>query len=163
CTASLTSDELMPTSSGLRCCQSNRSGKYAAFSVAATPRCGTGGAWRFCAMTGVMIATAAASGSARLNMKALLAKLQYRAASRLMRRLVVFACLVLVSSVAPAMTAEKVSLEELLDKAAWYLDYFVDQFENVVAEESYVQDANTMLASYTPLQGRGASPLQSAA
>ena len=30
----------------------------------------------------------------------------------------------------------------LLDRAGWYLDYFVDEFENVVAEERYVQDSS---------------------
>ena len=43
----------------------------------------------------------------------------------------------------------------LLDRAAWYLDFFIDQFENVVAEESYVQDASTLLPSYSPVGGRG--------
>ena len=30
---------------------------------------------------------------------------------------------------------ERASLETLLTRAAWYLDYFVDQFANVVAED----------------------------
>jgi sulfatase modifying factor 1 len=48
-----------------------------------------------------------------------------------------------------------VALDVVLDRAAWYLDYFIDQFENVVAEESYIQDSNVMLPSYSPLVGRG--------
>ena len=56
------------------------------------------------------------------------------------------------------------ALDDLLNRTAWYLDYFIDQFENVVAEESYVQDASTLLPSYTPLPGRGGSlPMTSAA
>src|SRR3954464_9666940 len=55
------------------------------------------------------------------------------------------------------------SLDDLLDRAAWYLDYFIDQFENVVAEESYVQDATMLLPTLSPLGGRGAvSPMTSA-
>ena len=38
---------------------------------------------------------------------------------------------------------DRPDLETLLDRAAWYLDFFIDQFENVVAEEVYVQDAST--------------------
>ena len=36
---------------------------------------------------------------------------------------------------------ERVPLDVVLDRAGWYLDYFVDEFENVVAEESYVLDS----------------------
>ena len=50
-------------------------------------------------------------------------------------------------------TGDRVSLDELLDRAAWYLDYFVDEFENVVAEESYIQDSSTMLPSFSPIPG----------
>lgn len=52
-------------------------------------------------------------------------------------------------------TAERPALDDLLNRAAWYLDYFIDQFENVVAEESYVQDASTPLPSYSPGAGGG--------
>src|SRR5262245_24599618 len=55
--------------------------------------------------------------------------------------------------------ADRPSLDDLLNRAAWYLDYFIDQFENVVAEESYVQDASTLLPSYSPTGGRGGSIL----
>src|SRR5262245_19598599 len=54
---------------------------------------------------------------------------------------------------------EKPALDDLLNRAAWYLDYFVEQFENVVAEESYVQDASTPLPSYSPAVGRGGAIL----
>jgi formylglycine-generating enzyme required for sulfatase activity len=49
--------------------------------------------------------------------------------------------------------AERPMLDELLGRAAWYLDYFVDQFENVVAEEVYVQDSSLLLPSFTPVAG----------
>ena len=57
----------------------------------------------------------------------------------------------LVAAAPPA--GEKVSLDELLDRAAWYLDYFVDEFENVVAEETYIQDSSTPLLSFSPMPG----------
>ena len=52
-----------------------------------------------------------------------------------------------------AAPADRVPLDELLDRAAWYLDYFVDEFENVVAEETYIQDSSTMLPSFSPMPG----------
>jgi formylglycine-generating enzyme required for sulfatase activity len=60
-------------------------------------------------------------------------------------------------SAVPAPAAEeRPSLPILLERTAWYLDFFIDQFENVVAEESYVQDASTPLLSYAPMgSGRG--------
>jgi len=59
-----------------------------------------------------------------------------------------------------AKAADRPALDDLLNRAAWYLDYFIDQFENVVAEESYVQDASTLLPSYSPIGGgRGGSIL----
>jgi formylglycine-generating enzyme required for sulfatase activity len=49
------------------------------------------------------------------------------------------------------------ALDVLLDRAGWYLDYFVDEFENVVAEERYIQDSSTQLPSFSPVAGgRGA-------
>jgi formylglycine-generating enzyme required for sulfatase activity len=57
------------------------------------------------------------------------------------------------ASSARAASDERPDLETLLDRAAWYLDFFIDQFENVVAEESYVQDATTLLPSYSPVGG----------
>src|SRR5258706_4043044 len=50
--------------------------------------------------------------------------------------------------------ADPLTLEALLDRAAWYLDYFIDQFENVVAEEEYIQDAAMLLPTYSPFGGR---------
>ncbi len=38
-----------------------------------------------------------------------------------------------ISGTAQERAPERVSLDALLTRAAWYLDYFVDQFENVVA------------------------------
>src|SRR5437899_3923782 len=54
---------------------------------------------------------------------------------------------------AAAQPPERVSLEVLLDRARWYLDYFVDEFENVVAEETYIQDSALLLPSFSPLAG----------
>ena len=54
----------------------------------------------------------------------------------------------------------KVPLDVVLDRAGWYLDYFVDEFENVVAEETYTQDSSQLLASFSPAAGGrgGAAP-----
>src|SRR5256885_8908429 len=54
--------------------------------------------------------------------------------------------------------ADPLTLEALLDRAAWYLDYFIDQFENVVAEEEYIQDAAMLLPTYSPFGGGGGGP-----
>jgi formylglycine-generating enzyme required for sulfatase activity len=55
-----------------------------------------------------------------------------------------------------ALAADPVTLDQLLTRAAWYLDYFIDQFENVVAEENYQQDSANPLPSFTPIpSGRG--------
>ena len=52
-----------------------------------------------------------------------------------------------------------VALDVLLDRAGWYLDYFVDEFENVVAEERYVQTSSNLLPSFLPVPGgRGTVP-----
>jgi len=64
-----------------------------------------------------------------------------------------------VQGIAGGKSADRPALDDLLNRAAWYLDYFIDQFENVVAEESYVQDASTPLPSYSPIGGRGGSIL----
>ena len=45
------------------------------------------------------------------------------------------------------------TLEILLDRAVWYLDYFIDEFENVVAEENYVQDSNSSLPTFIAVGG----------
>jgi formylglycine-generating enzyme required for sulfatase activity len=64
-----------------------------------------------------------------------------------------------LSSVIAAAAGQKggdVPLEVVLDRAGWYLDSFVEEFENVVAEERYVQDSSTNLPSFTPVAvGRG--------
>jgi len=80
-----------------------------------------------------------------------------------MQRLIRGAVVACVSSVVlsgagsdkPAKAVERVGLDVVLDRAAWYLDFFIDQFVNVVAEENYIQDANVMLPSFSPLIGRG--------
>ena len=58
---------------------------------------------------------------------------------------------VLAEAAPPA--PERVQLDVVLDRAAWYLDYFVDEFENVVAEESYVQDSTMLLPSFSTTGG----------
>ncbi|PYR06969.1 MAG: hypothetical protein DMG00_17565 [Acidobacteria bacterium] len=74
-----------------------------------------------------------------------------------MRSLVRVAVIVLgIGAVlAPVIGEERVTLNLLLDRAAWYLDYFIDQFENVVAEENYMQDSGVLLPSFSPFTGRG--------
>ncbi len=54
---------------------------------------------------------------------------------------------------AAAQPPERVSLAVLLDRARWYLDDFVDEFENVVAEETYIQDSAMLLPSFSPVAG----------
>jgi formylglycine-generating enzyme required for sulfatase activity len=65
-----------------------------------------------------------------------------------------FAALLGGSALAAA-APERVTLDALLVRSAWYLDYFIDQFENVVAEEEYVQDASSFLPTVSPFAGRG--------
>jgi formylglycine-generating enzyme required for sulfatase activity len=60
-------------------------------------------------------------------------------------------------ALAAAQAPARVALDVLLDRAGWYLDHFVDEFENVVAEERYIQDSSTLLPSFSPVAGgRGA-------
>ena len=49
--------------------------------------------------------------------------------------------------------AAKADLEAVLDRAGWYLDYFIDEFENVVAEESYIQNSSQPLPTISPASG----------
>jgi formylglycine-generating enzyme required for sulfatase activity len=63
----------------------------------------------------------------------------------------------------PRAPVERASLETLLTRAAWYLDYFVDQFENVVAEEVCIQDSSVMVPTFNPIGGRGAIAAQTSA
>jgi formylglycine-generating enzyme required for sulfatase activity len=72
------------------------------------------------------------------------------------RGLALFAlCLTAALSAAGQPAPDRVTAALLLDRASWYLGYFIDQFENVVAEEDYIQDASVLLPSYIP-GGRGA-------
>ena len=60
-----------------------------------------------------------------------------------------------VATAAP-QTPVRVPLDALLDRAGWYLEYFVDEFENVVAEELCIQDSSVSLPSFSPVgRGRG--------
>jgi formylglycine-generating enzyme required for sulfatase activity len=62
------------------------------------------------------------------------------------------------SAIAPAAAQKPadVPLDVVLNRAGWYLDSFVEEFENVVAEERYVQDSSTNLPSFSPVAvGRG--------
>ncbi|MFI5178732.1 MAG: formylglycine-generating enzyme family protein [Vicinamibacterales bacterium] len=73
-----------------------------------------------------------------------------------------------IASSAMALAAQqppaKVPLEVVLDRAGWYLDYFVDEFENVVAEETYTQDSAQLLPTFSPFGGgRGAVAAQPSA
>ena len=52
-------------------------------------------------------------------------------------------------------TAERPTLDALLSRAASYLDSFVERFENVVAEETCIQDASVAIPIFTPAIGRG--------
>ena len=54
-----------------------------------------------------------------------------------------------------ALAADPVTIDQLLNRAAWYLDYFIDQFENVVAEENYMQDSSQMLPTFLPFVSTG--------
>jgi formylglycine-generating enzyme required for sulfatase activity len=67
--------------------------------------------------------------------------------------------------VAAPQPPAKADLEGVLNRAGWYLDYFVDEFENVVAEENYIQDSSSLLPTISPVGGgRGAvAPPPSAA
>ena len=62
-------------------------------------------------------------------------------------------CLGTAMVLAAPQVPARAELETVLDRAGWYLDYFVDEFENVVAEETYVQDSSQLLASFSPVSG----------
>ncbi len=53
------------------------------------------------------------------------------------------------------LAADPVTLDQLLTRAAWYLDYFIDRFENVVAQEDYMQDSSVQLPTVLPFSARG--------
>src|SRR5712691_9373753 len=63
-----------------------------------------------------------------------------------------------IAVAAAPQTPARVSLDVLLDRAGWYLESFVDEFENVVAEEIYIQDSSVLLPSFSPIGGRGSLP-----
>src|SRR5215831_6695390 len=103
-----------------------------------------------------MAAAAMTNGSARLSMKDLLAKLQYSLTQTAMGSRVRSGVLIALSLGAAAVAAappaqDRVPLEIVLDRSGWYLDYFVDEFENVVAEETYIQDSALLLPSFMPV------------
>lgn len=58
-----------------------------------------------------------------------------------------------VMALAAPQPPARVPLDVVLDRAGWYLDYFVDEFENVVAEERYTQDSSQTLPSFSPAAG----------
>ena len=60
-----------------------------------------------------------------------------------------------IAEAAAPQPAARASLEVVLDRAAWYLESFVDEFENVVAEETYIQDSSVLVPSFSPIVGRG--------
>jgi sulfatase modifying factor 1 len=60
-----------------------------------------------------------------------------------------------IAVAAAPQPAARAPLEVVLDRAAWYLESFVDEFENVVAEETYIQDSSVLLPSFSPIVGRG--------
>ena len=62
-------------------------------------------------------------------------------------------CLGSALALAAPPVPPRAELETVLDRAGWYLDYFVDEFENVVAEETYIQDSSQLLASFSPISG----------
>jgi hypothetical protein len=65
------------------------------------------------------------------------------------------AALVLRTPVVARAQEPNVSLPVVLGRAAWYVDDFTSQFENVVAEENYVQDSSTPMPTVMPRMGRG--------
>src|SRR5262245_3522799 len=137
CTASFTSAPFMPTSSAFFCCQSKRSGKYAACACAPNAPFGfVGDTIRFCARAGAMIAAARNNGSARFSMTALLAMLQYSAHETMGSRFRAASVFALsLGAAAPAAASpqpDRVPLDVVLDRAGGYLDYFVDEVENGV-------------------------------
>jgi hypothetical protein len=71
-------------------------------------------------------------------------------------RSVAFACLIAIAAAGP-VGAQTVTLEDALNRTANYIDYFVDQFTNVVSEELYRQEAVPALLRLNQLGGRGGS------
>jgi formylglycine-generating enzyme required for sulfatase activity len=67
-------------------------------------------------------------------------------------------CLSSTIALAALQAPVPVALDVLLDRAGWYLDYFVDEFANVVAEERYIQDSSMLLPSFSPVAGGRGGP-----
>lgn len=69
-------------------------------------------------------------------------------------------CAAAIATGVAAEQSEPVSLALLLGRAAWYVDQFNTSFSNVVAEETYIQDATSFLPSFSPAIGvrGGATP-----
>ena len=165
CTASLTSAGFIPTSSGFLCCQSRRSGivgrlrgslggvRTAETSAKRRGRLRESGRddesgedQRKCASQhGVSPCEGCSIVHESPSCASAFARRSSRCASA--RRV----------ALAAAQAPADVTLDVLLDRAGWYLDYFVDEFENVVAEERYIQDSSALLPSFSPVTGgRGA-------
>src|SRR5580765_3711169 len=115
---------------------------------------------RSCASAGTMTSAVRTRGSARRSMSISLRSLQYSAETQLMRVLAALLFALPLSAAllrAAPQPPAKPELETVLNRAGWYLDYFVDEFENVVAEENYIQDSSQSLPTISPAGGgRGA-------
>src|SRR5712691_1273037 len=69
--------------------------------------------------------------------------------------LIALALSAVIAVAAAPQTPARAPLDVVLDRAGWYLESFVDEFENVVAEEIYVQESSVLLPSFSPIGGRG--------
>src|SRR5579872_2754994 len=122
----------MPTSSGRLCCQLKRSGKYVdEDDCALTEPVERVGDLRGVCATSVMETTdtAAARTSSCFFMRCSILQAVRRA---VLIAIVLGAVMVHLAAEKPA---DRVPLGVVLERAAWYLDYFIDQFENVVRSE----------------------------
>ena len=149
CTASLTSAGFIPTSSAFLCCQSKRSGNRRGGGArrhrAAAPLCRKAGEaiWS-CASSGAMTSDGEDEGKCasqhELSPCEGCSIVQQRRHAPPVR---VLPCLAAVAAIAAAAApADRVTLEAVLDKRRLVSrSYFVDEFENVVAEEIYIQDS----------------------
>src|SRR5207302_5577750 len=109
-----------------------------------------------CASRGATTRTAMANGIARRSMGISLRRLQYSRNFTMRSRVSIgLLAALLGGSALVAAAPERVTLDALLVRSAWYLDYFIDQFENVVAEEQYVQDSAFFMAVSSPYLGGG--------
>ena len=53
--------------------------------------------------------------------------------------------------------ADRISVELLLGRAGWYVQEFIEQFSNVVSEETYIQDSSVPMQSAALLGRAGAT------